>query len=175
MALPPPASRPLTAPAPQAGFTYIAILLAVAIFGVGLASAGVVWHTAAKRDREVELLFVGNEFRDAIRAYTSLGAGLYPRELSDLIEDRRFPGIKRHLRKIYVDPMTARAEWGLVRGPDGGIIGVHSLSGDKPIKVANFEYADRDFEGKTRYSEWKFVYQRTAPIGTTAPATTIRR
>jgi len=168
------ATYPLPSPAPQGGFTYIAILLAVAIFGVGLASAGIVWHTAAKRDREVELLYVGNEFRDAIRAYTSLGAGLYPRELSDLIEDRRFPGIKRHLRKVYVDPMTARAEWGLVRGPDGGIIGVHSLSDDKPAKVANFEFADRDFEGKTRYSEWKFVYKRNAPIGAT-PAVTIRR
>ena len=148
----------------MAGFTYISILFAIAIFGAGLAAAGVVWHTAAAREKERELLFIGGEFRRAFQAYTSRGAGLYPRTLSDLIEDRRFPNIQRHLRRIYTDPMTGRTEWGLVRAPDGGIMGVHSLSQETPIKTANFDLADKDLEGKTKYSEWKFVYSRSAPV-----------
>ena len=154
-------------PAAEAGFTYIAILIAVAIFGVGLAAAGVIWHTAAQREREAELLFVGHEFRKAIQAYTARGAGLYPRTLPDLIEDRRYPNIQRYLRKIYVDPMTGRAEWGLVRAPDGGILGVHSLSDERPIKTANFDLVDQEFEGKSKYSEWIFSAKRNAPLRTT--------
>jgi hypothetical protein len=35
---------------------------------------------------------------------------------------------------------------------------VHSLSEETPIKVANFHDADRQFEGKTKYNEWMFIY-----------------
>ena len=48
------------------GFSYIGLLIAVALLGVGLASAGELWRTAAKREREQELLFAGREFRNAI-------------------------------------------------------------------------------------------------------------
>ena len=49
----------------EAGFTYIGILLAMALFGVALAATGDVWRTAAQREREQELLFVGSQFRSA--------------------------------------------------------------------------------------------------------------
>jgi hypothetical protein len=77
-----------------------------------------------------------------------------------LIRDPRLPGIKRHLRKIFVDPMTGTMEWGLVKTPDGaGIAGVYSRSEDAPLKTANFQPDDREFEGAARYSEWKFRYR----------------
>jgi hypothetical protein len=53
--------------------------------------------------------------------------------------------------------MTGRTEWGLIRGPGGEIFGIHSLSEDAPLKKSNFRLADRNFEGKTKYSEWIFL------------------
>lgn len=147
----------------QRGFTYIAILLAIALHGAVMAAAGSVWHIAQKRERERELLFVGEQFRSAIRAYAQSGPGTrgqLPRTLDDLLLDPRLPGTRRHLRKIFVDPITWKAEWGLVKTPDGNaILGVYSLSEDTPLKKANFAPADRAFEGATSYSDWKFVYK----------------
>jgi hypothetical protein len=37
-------------------------------------------------------------------------------------------------------------------------MGVYSLSEDSPKKVANFDFANREFEGAAKYSDWKFVY-----------------
>jgi type II secretory pathway pseudopilin PulG len=146
----------------QSGLTYIALLLAIALHGAVLAAAGSVWHTAQQREKERELLFIGDQFRRAIRAYAQSGPGLkgqLPRTLDDLLLDPRFPGIKRHLRKIFVDPVTGKTEWGLVKTPDArAIIGVYSLSDEAPLKTSNFQPADQAFEGAARYADWKFVY-----------------
>jgi hypothetical protein len=56
----------------------------------------------------------------------------YPARLGDLLEDRRFLSRQRYLRRIYVDPMTGKAEWGLVQAPQGGVMGVYSLAEGKP-------------------------------------------
>ena len=59
--------RPIPARRPRhAGFTYVGLLIAVAVLGVGLAAVGQVWSTAAAREKERELLFVGNQYRAAI-------------------------------------------------------------------------------------------------------------
>ena len=147
----------------QRGFTYIAILLLVALHGVVLAVAGTMWHVAQKREKERELLFVGDQFRRALRSYAASGPGLagqLPRSLDDLIRDPRVPGIKRHLRKVFVDPMTGTADWGLVLTRDGNaIVGVYSRSQDAPLKTGNFPADDQDFEGASKYSEWTFLYR----------------
>jgi len=139
------------------GFTYIGLLIAIALIGIGLAAVGQVWSTATKRERERELLFVGGEFRQAIGRYYEASPGVkqYPRRLEELLEDQRFPVIKRHLRKIYVDPMTSN--WGLVLQGDQ-ILGVHSQSTERPMKTANFEAADNSFAGGNTYADWQFVY-----------------
>lgn len=161
----------------ERGFTYLAMLLAVAVIGVGLASGGRSWSTAAQRDREAELLFAGGEFRRAIRQYYEGSPGTakrYPRRLEDLLKDERFPFTRRHLRRIYRDPMTGSRQWGLIEAPEGGIMGVHSLSPSSAFKTANFAAADRDLEGKARYDEWKFFY-RPLPTTTTTPPRAGRR
>jgi type II secretory pathway pseudopilin PulG len=143
------------------GFTYIGILFAIALIGVGLAGIGTVWRTSAQRERERELLFIGHEFRRAIgRYYASGGGGLrYPRELADLLNDQRFPVPRHHLRRLYRDPMTGEADWQLVRTPDGGITGVYSASPGVPIKRANFDPADAAFALAECYCDWQFIYQ----------------
>ena len=94
----------------QRGFTYVGLLLAVALAGVALAAAGMLWSTTAKRDKEAELLFVGDQFRRAIGSYYegTPGAKRYPQRLADLLEDKRLAITRRHLRRIYADPMTGQ-------------------------------------------------------------------
>jgi type II secretory pathway pseudopilin PulG len=153
--------------AAQRGFTYITVLFVVAMMASGLALIGEVWHTVNAREKEAELLHTGNEYRKAIeRYYLSGPARQYPKNLSDLIQDPRQPGIVRHLRRLYPDPITGKDEWGLVKSADGGFAGVHSLSEDAPLKTSGFAVRDASFEGKAKYSEWQFVFAPAAAPGT---------
>ena len=156
----------------EGGFTYFAVLLLVVTTSTGALALGTLWQTAQQRDKERELLAVGDEFRRAIESYQRLPVGgrrQYPRALEDLVLDPRLPGVRRHLRRIYADPLTGQGEWGLLRAPDGGIMGVHSLSEAQPLKTAGFGSADRAFEGAKRYADWQFVYREppaaAPPIG----------
>ncbi len=145
----------------QGGFTYLGLLAFVAIMGVGLLAAGEVWQTAQRREKERELLFIGDQFRSAIGRYyehPAGGASRYPATLEDLLKDPRSPSTQRYLRRIYRDPITGSTEWGVIRKPDGGIYGVYSLSEVEPLKHANFSLADKDFEGKVKYADWIFAY-----------------
>jgi type II secretory pathway pseudopilin PulG len=147
----------------QQGFTYVALLISMAIIGVGLAAKGIEWDRSTQHAREAELLFVGNEFRKAIALYYYRSPGPvqeYPQSLEDLLEDRRYPGTQRYLRRIYRDPMTGKLDWGLV-AIGGRIIGVYSLSTGQPIKSGNFSEANREFAEKNSYSEWQFIF---APV-----------
>jgi type II secretory pathway pseudopilin PulG len=154
----------------DAGFTYLTILFAVAIMGVGLALAGEVWHTAAMREREAELLHVGEQYRKAIERYYLGGPRQYPRALSDLLRDPRKPVTERYLRRLYPDPVARDGEWAVVKAPDGGVMGVHSRSEDKPIKSAGFQLLYESFEGAKTYSDWKFVYTPPAAAAPIKPA-----
>lgn len=146
----------------QNGFTYLTVLFLIAFMGLGLSIAGEVWHTAVMREREAQLLYAGNQYRRAIARYYVSGLNQFPRTLEDLLKDPRKPGTERYLRKLYPDPLTGKSEWGIVKAPDGGIMGVFSQSEDKPIKTAGFALANRDFEGAAKYVDWKFVYNPAA-------------
>jgi type II secretory pathway pseudopilin PulG len=156
----------------EAGFTYFTVLILVAIMGVGLAAIGTMWQQAALREKERELLFVGGEFRRAIGSYfeRSPGAPQYPRSLDDLLIDKRLPVVARHLRKVYYDPMTATQDWGLVKEPGGGILGVYSKAGRRPLKSAGFSEDDKGFAGALTYADWKFVYGAGSPVVTSGAA-----
>jgi type II secretory pathway pseudopilin PulG len=140
------------------GFTYVGLLLAVALAGVGLAAAGQVWSTAAQREREARLLAVGAEFQRALQSYydASPGVKVPPETLEALLDDRRVPVTRRHLRRIYEDPITGRREWGLVK-LGGRIVGVHSLSDARPFRGLH--------EGKERitYRDWVFQINVESP------------
>jgi type II secretory pathway pseudopilin PulG len=155
----------------QKGFTYLTVLFVVAMMAGGLALAGEVWHTSAMREKEAELLHVGNEYRKAIERYYVSGPKQYPKNLADLVRDPRQPGVVRHLRRLYPDPVTGKEEWGLVKSNDGGIAGVHSLSEAAPLKTAGFAVRDAAFEGKTKYADWQFVYapQAVGPAPSAKP------
>lgn len=157
----------------QRGFTYLAVIFAVAIIGTVLASTAVVWHVQVQRDKEQELLFIGHAYRQAIAEYYEKTPGTakqFPKKLEDLLEDKRQVRLARYLRKLYWDPMTGSKEWGVVNGPGETIIGVYSRSQRAPIKSANFEEVDKDFAGASNYADWKFVLTQPAPA---TPAATL--
>ena len=143
--------------AAQGGFTYLGLLFAIAIIGITLATVGVVWSTQARRDREAQLLFAGDQIRQAIGRYHDSG-GVYPKSMDELLEDKRTPVTRRFLRRLYPDPMTGQADWELIKVADGGIMGVASSSHARPIKVAGFPVADTSFEKTDCYCAWKFIY-----------------
>jgi type II secretory pathway pseudopilin PulG len=146
----------------QRGFTYLGLLFAVAVIGITLAMVGVVWSAQIRRDKEAELLFAGDQIRAAIGRYyieTPAGAHTYPASLQDLLQDDRWPQVHRHLRRLYVDPLTASTDWRVIAAPEGGIMGVASTSTGVPIKKTNFSRADLAFEQAECYCNWEFVFR----------------
>jgi type II secretory pathway pseudopilin PulG len=156
----------------QAGFTYLTVMFIVAILLGGLAIVGETWETSARREKEVELLFIGNQYRRAIGLYYLATPGpnkMYPRQIEDLLKDPRQPGTVRHLRKLFPDPITGKP-FVVIKGADGGVQGVASASDDPPLKVANFRVRDAVFEGGQKYSEWKFIHTPPAAAASAKPA-----
>jgi len=140
------------------GFTYIGLLLFIAITGIGLSVAGISWQYQVRAEKEKQLLFVGTEFRNAFNSYfasTTDAGKVYPASLNDLLVDKRMPNIKRHLRKIYLDPMTGKADWGIVT-QQGRIVGIYSRSSLVPYKRKGFNAADAKLAGAKRYKDWIF-------------------
>lgn len=153
----------------QQGFGYLLVLLLVMLMGIGLGAAGTLWKTESQRVKENELLYVGEAYRQAIQSYyTAPGpAKQYPKNLEDLLLDSRQTQLTRHLRKLYPDPMTGKAEWGLVRDAESQqISGVYSLAPGKPLKQQGFDARQKDFENAENYAAWRFVASGTLPTPT---------
>ncbi len=143
----------------QQGFTYIGVLIIVAVMLMVMGAASEVWHSVMRHEKEQQLLFVGHQFRAAIGKYYLQSGNKYPPSLDALLESSNLGGKKvRFLRKLYQDPMTGDTQWGLVMGLDAKVTGVYSLSDEKPYKATGFLDADAKFEGAEKYSDWKFVF-----------------
>lgn len=141
----------------QQGFTYIVLLAALVILGI---TAEVLSRSSViqkQRQLEKELLFRGKAYYDAIESYYhSSQFKQFPKHIDDLLYDNRFAH-KRHLRKIYVDPITG-GEWRLLRNSSGGIVGVASTSEKQPLKQAHFLPPHEHFIGAEHYHQWEFRY-----------------
>lgn len=147
----------------QNGFAYILLLVSIAVIGIVASSSLSVGALVSRRDAEQNLLTVGMEFEQALRSYAGIpGKAINvpiargPRTLEELLKDPRSPAVKRHLRQIYADPLTGKAEWGLVKDPAGFIVGVYSLAEGTPIKRTGFDGVQTHFEEATSYSGWAF-------------------
>jgi len=149
----------------QGGFTYLGLIVVVFIIGLVGAATLKVEALLRRAQLEKELLETGAQFSAALDSYakaTPRGQPRAPLTLEELLRDKRFPNPRRHLRKIFIDPVTGKAEWGLVRaGESGPILGVHSLSQATPLKQANFDARFSGFENRDYLSEWKFMAQET--------------
>lgn len=144
------------------GFTYLAVL--VALMMLSLAANGVMTYVSqqAQREREAELLQIGQTYVQAIGAYYEASPGSvkrWPPTLEDLLDDRRSVSIKRHLRMVYPDPMTRQTDWDVVRAADGGIRGLRSRSDLAPIRSGTIALDQITLAPANRYSDWNFEYQ----------------
>ena len=149
------------------GFTYLGLMFLIALMGMAAAMASAVWSTTQRRDNERELVFAGRQFAAAIERYrkrSTDAARLYPRSLQELVLDDRGGQVHHHLRRIFVDPLTGSRQWGLMQLPDGGIIGVHSLSERAPFE-RGFVMADFPVPKDSRsYQDWQFVAPSALPL-----------
>lgn len=143
----------------QNGFSYIGLLIMIMVIGAVSAATLTTGSAMQRRAAEEELLFIGGQFESALKAYYDAspnGIRPYPQQLSDLLKDPRFPVTRRHLRKIYADPLTGSVEWGTINAPEGGILGIYSRSAETPIRASGFDNNFARFEGAKTYSEWVF-------------------
>lgn len=142
------------------GFTYIGLLIFVALMAAGTMVALGAGDTLARRTAEAELIAIGQEMRTALQRYadaTPIGQPTEPRELVELLRDPRQPGVVRHLRRIYPDPLTNKAEWGLLKTPEGRIAGIHSLSHTPVFRRTGFPPGCEIFTEATFHDEWIFA------------------
>jgi type II secretory pathway pseudopilin PulG len=143
------------------GFTYLGLLILIAVLGITSTVSLQVGSILQRRAAEEELLQIGTEFRNALISYanaTPVGQKRAPANLQELLKDPRYPNPRRHLRKLYPDPLTGKPEWGIVEAPNGsGIVGVYSLSNARAIKIGGFDTPFQTFSGKTSYRDWIFT------------------
>ena len=143
------------------GFTYLGLMILIAVLGIGLAAVGTVWHTMMVRERERELLSIGAQFGRAIALYQARHGGppaeRFPKQLEDLLDDPQQLPPQRYLRKLYRDPFTGKPEWGLLLNGAGRIVGVYSLADGTPMKRQGFPPGYDAFVGAESYADWKFT------------------
>jgi general secretion pathway protein G len=106
------------------GVTLIELIVAITILMILTGAAVPLVRVQIKREKEVELRRDLWEMRDAIDRYkdladrnafqTKVGSEGYPPDLETLVKGVDSQGKKiRFLRRIPVDPMTGKNEWGL--------------------------------------------------------------
>lgn len=167
----------------QRGVSLMIVLVMIVILGLTVGMAGTAWKDTMQREREQELLWRGAQYRKAIESYYEVahaGAqGTYPPKLEDLLKDPRSLQTKRHLRRLYKDPMTGEEfeivrQGGEIRGLAGaeslGVIkGVRSRSTLEPFKKDGFPKEFDKFKNAQQYANWEFVFEPETPAAPSAP------
>jgi general secretion pathway protein G len=143
------------------GFTLIELIVATAILAILTSMALPLARLTIKREREKELRYDLWQMRDAIDRYKDaadrgafqikVGSQGYPPDLDTLVNGVDVAGKKiRFLRRIPVDPMTGKAEWGLRSmqdDPDSD-----SWGGDNVFDV--YSKSEGTALDGTKYKEW---------------------
>lgn len=151
---------------PSRGVVLMGLMVLLALAGLALLQFGESAATARQREREAQLLWVGQQYQAALESYYRASPGTVkhlPVSLDELVRDSRFPNPVRHLRRIYPDPLQPDVPWGIVkRGSQ--IIGVYSQSDAAPLRRTGFAPGLEGFEAATQYSAWRFLFiPRAAP------------
>ena len=168
------------------------LLVGLSIMGILMSMALPVWSQQARREREVELIFRGEQYARAIELYQRRQPGALPTDLDMLVE-------QRYLRRRYGDPMMGDGEFRLLRQSDrpapgvggtAGQIGSSPSSGSGSGRIGatagrrsgrdpddgqggvdggivgvvsrSSEASLRLYGGRQRYDEWEFSYDGAA-------------
>jgi len=176
----------------QRGYAMAALLVALAVMSILMTAALPAWRFQAKREKELELIFRGEQYVKAIERYErKMGPGMRPPSIDVLVQ-------QRFLRKKYKDPMTKDGEFQPLfiganmppqpgpGSPPGGQTGRggfgppgpaqpgvgSGLSGGQPgmggilgVVSKSKETSIRTYRGRTKYNEWQFVFAGMAGRG----------
>lgn len=154
--------------ASSAGLVLLALLVFIALSSFTALVVAETWALTRQREREAELLFVGEQYRRALESYWRMSPGpmkTLPVSIEQLLVDDRFPQPVMHLRRAYIDPITGESLQLVKSG--NVIVGVQSGSQDTPVKVANFPERYAQFESATSYRQWRFIF--TPPRAASRP------
>lgn len=135
------ASRPVPH-ANQSGFTFMGLLVMVALMGIALTAISEVWFTTAQRQRAEQSQWAAQEMVRAIGSYYESGPGgvkRFPTRLEDTLEDRRGSVMRRHLKQIYLNPETGKQDWEMVPASGGGIQGIKVRTWDAASQLFLFK------------------------------------
>ena len=143
------------------GFTLIEMIVAVSILAILTGMAVPLVRVKVEREREVELRRDLWEMRDAIDRYkdaadrgafqVKAGTDGYPPDLDTLVSGVDVGGKKvRFLRRIPVDPMTGKNEWGMRSTQDDP--DSDSWGGQNVFDV--FSKSQSTALDGTRYDQW---------------------
>ncbi len=143
------------------GFTLMELIVATAIMCILVAMAVPVTTKVIKRERERELRYDLWMMRDAIDRYKDaadqakfqikLGSEGYPPDLDTLVQGVDSNGKKlKFLRRIPVDPMTGKAEWGMRSMQDDPTS--DSWGGESVFDV--YSQSDQTALDGSKYKEW---------------------
>lgn len=172
----------------QCGYAMAALLVMLAVMSVLMTALLPAWRFQAKREKELELIFRGEQYVKAIERYErKMGPGMRPPSIDVLVQ-------QRFLRKKYKDPMTEDGEFQPVyigannptsptpgggRGQPGvqgptqpgpgqtsvgsGLAGVQpGMGGILGVVSKSKESSIRVYKGGTRYNEWRFIFAGAA-------------
>jgi general secretion pathway protein G len=145
----------------ERGLTLVELVVTVAILAILAGAAAPIARFKIKRDKERELRYDLWTMRDAIDKYkdaadkgafqTKVDSQNYPPDMQTLVDGVDVQGKKvRFLRRIPVDPMTGKAEWGLRSmqdDPDSD-----SYGGQSVFDV--YSKSQGTALDGTKYSEW---------------------
>jgi general secretion pathway protein G len=146
----------------QRGFTIVELAVVAAMIAILTAMVVPVAKYTLKRQDEIELRYQLRLMRDAIDKYKQfsdlglipmqLGSEGYPKDLTILVEGVTLVGQldkkQKFLRRVPIDPMTKKAEWGMRSFQDdpdtiawGGqnVYDVFSLSSGRAIDGTNYK------------------------------------
>ena len=150
----------------QSGFGYLVVLFIAVMLGIASMVTYEQMDTLTKREKEQQWLFAGMQYRQAIASYyrqSPEGMSQLPEKLDELLKDPRFVSTRRHLRKLYPDPLTGQP-WQTVLDETGRIVGVVSSSDMPVLQLANVEAQvarpEQDKAGTT-YADFRFALDKT--------------
>ena len=166
----------------QSGFAYFGLLFSVTAAALAVSTGSHLLGNEARRQKELQLLNCGDAIRRAIESYhatNAAGMHPFPARLEWLIRDPHQPTVKRHLRRICVEPMQEHGlegfkkmgGWALILDINNQIVGVHPESMRQPLKRSGFATPYEEFRNAQHYADWRFVAAGGMPAKTNPMAT----